>query len=234
MGTVLVFLDAQILVVLGALVVSLVLDPIIMIALLLELGMLLLDVGVVKEKYPGATWESVNNGGLSYHMTPVSQPIYRSDFFDQLCGACFGLPRRNLVAGGWVNTNTECGTRSIACSQFSSNGATYHGARGCNESQYYPGATVKYKDRLSTVYDTTGEGYRTPADNLYVDEVDTNKMGDCTGFLRRPINGGSYTHASSSGTRSLSGVYCTIARIGGTRGCSKQSILGREYPAVPV
>ena len=82
------------------------------------------------EYYPGAVWNSPNLYLDGYSWQTAS--VYNSAVDSQQYGSCVGLLRRALLGGAWGDGGS-CGSRCVACADFSSSAWGGRGSRGSSE-----------------------------------------------------------------------------------------------------
>lgn len=82
------------------------------------------------EFYPGATWSTANFYLSGYSWQEKS--VYNPDIDTMKYGSCGGLLRRGLAGGNW-DLGSSCGSRYVACYNFSSDGWSRFGCRGACE-----------------------------------------------------------------------------------------------------
>ena len=82
------------------------------------------------EYYPGAVWNSPNLYLDGYSWQTAS--VYNSAVDSQQYGSCIGLLRRAHLGGSWGDGGF-CGSRCVACNDFSSHAWGNDGSRGSSE-----------------------------------------------------------------------------------------------------
>ena len=82
------------------------------------------------EYYPGATYTAGNYWLNNYSW--VENPVYNPSIDSQKYGSCLGLLRRALLGGYWGDGG-GCGSRCVACYDFSASAYGNGGSRGSSE-----------------------------------------------------------------------------------------------------
>ena len=94
---------------------------------------------------------------------------------------------------------------------------------GVNTATNYPGAELPTDGYPRLMR------YESSWDTVYREDVDSNKYGQCDGFLRRSLSGGEWSHNASGAFQRVPGSRCILAGYGSAHRPGTVSIRGCNH-----